>query len=705
MNRFLVYTLLMFSFFACKNGNIIENPDYEVKDAGIFTISKIEKSDSVTKLWIQVNYSPGSWVRFREDQTFIRPTGSEVKFAATAIENGEFDKELYMSSSGDTLFILSFPPIDKGIKQIDFLHYGSTVWGISFDGRKLKTYDKQDKKNEKRLKELLVSDPRKASDPENAFISGGKARFAGYIKGYDPRLDISGIIYTENVFTNEDAPLAIRPDSTGWFQMEFDLSAPSFFYINFGEASFSPYFEPGITTALVLDREDCFFGDIFEKRGQDFRQSHFVGAIGRLNDEMYELNKIHLRQTFDEFTDYHLFKSFRDSARHSTMQLLDEKLKQKTYLPLSQQLAKHNIIVEHGYLMLDKIAFNRGGQKMVFDSTEYANRFDFMKEMPDEPLATVVQSFRSFINRYEFSSILGANYWLTSEFDDQFFEMGFAEKNPDLQYYKELIDDSKKYGDNVPEKIYRHIWATWDTIENKYPDIVARVSAYNCLKNWKLKAETPKTFGLQTGFFFQTALVRRIDGYINDMYLDKATARIFIDYIKSNLLTYPFLRDEAESLYIKNFGNTHFEIPEGEAYDLFCKIMEPYKGKIVMIDFWAVWCSPCLYGIEQFKLTREKYKDSEKIALVYICGESPKDRYEQEVLKHGLYNSVLLKDDEFNLMRQLFQFNGIPRYALIDRDGSIISNNFKCRHNIYDMNTQTTTVDLEKEIESILSKR
>ena len=36
---------------------------------------------------------------------------------------------------------------------------------------------------------------------------------------------------------------------------------------------------------------------------------------------------------------------------------------------------------------------------------------------------------------------------------------------------------------------------------------------------------------------------------------------------------------------------------------------EPYKGKIVFIEFWGTWCGPCLLSIPHHVKLQEKYKD------------------------------------------------------------------------------------------------
>jgi hypothetical protein len=48
--------------------------------------------------------------------------------------------------------------------------------------------------------------------------------------------------------------------------------------------------------------------------------------------------------------------------------------------------------------------------------------------------------------------------------------------------------------------------------------------------------------------------------------------------------------------------------------------------------------------------------------------------YQQE---QEMKNSYRISNDEFNMLRQLFRFNGIPRYVVIDQKGDVINDNFQ----------------------------
>jgi hypothetical protein len=50
------------------------------------------------------------------------------------------------------------------------------------------------------------------------------------------------------------------------------------------------------------------------------------------------------------------------------------------------------------------------------------------------------------------------------------------------------------------------------------------------------------------------------------------------------------------------------------------------------------------------------------------------------VEEQSLKNIYSLSVDDFNYLRQLFKFNGIPRYVVIDKEGNVIYDNFPIRN-------------------------
>ena len=121
-----------------------------------------------------------------------------------------------------------------------------------------------------------------------------------------------------------------------------------------------------------------------------------------------------------------------------------------------------------------------------------------------------------------------------------------------------------------------------------------------------------------------------------------------------------------------------YQLPEGKATDIFRNIIRNHPGKVLFVDFWATTCAPCRGGIEATAELRKKYKNHPEFQFIYISGEkeSPKTAYDQYVEKHLKGEACYyVTGTEFNYLRQLFQFNGIPHYELVEKDGSISKEN------------------------------
>lgn len=106
------------------------------------------------------------------------------------------------------------------------------------------------------------------------------------------------------------------------------------------------------------------------------------------------------------------------------------------------------------------------------------------------------------------------------------------------------------------------------------------------------------------------------------------------------------------------------------------EIIKKNKGKIILVDFWASWCLPC---IQEFPYEEELMQTYSEVYFVFISIDKSKSSW---VNASNRYLNILNKNNNFWLdknsddeLMKIINVSTIPRYVLFGKNGEIININ------------------------------
>ena len=108
------------------------------------------------------------------------------------------------------------------------------------------------------------------------------------------------------------------------------------------------------------------------------------------------------------------------------------------------------------------------------------------------------------------------------------------------------------------------------------------------------------------------------------------------------------------------------------------KLVEPYKGKIILIDVWGTWCSPCRQALSHSKELYERMAPYDMVFL-YLANRSDEDSWKNVIKEYNVTGDNVvhynLPGEQQSAVENFLKVNGYPTYRLIDRNGNLLDVN------------------------------
>jgi len=283
-------------------------------------------------------------------------------------------------------------------------------------------------------------------------------------------------------------------------------------------------------------------------------------------------------------------------------------------------------------------------------------------------VANYMKLFTLDVRLFNYSAMMRIDYLNAGNKDVE----NFNPPEPDKKYYIFLKD----FDLNNPQYLYQ-----WN-----YTEVLQKILSNETL-NIPPIGDTPVDQWMKEVRNILSKLVGFNKGLFYDMLATNSYARQFNNELrplsgkqKENITNY-FNEDIAKILLRKNdkiiqlaaqkeplVVNETPAVPKEQLMDV---IIAKYRGKVIVVDFWATWCPPCLDAMEQSRTVKNELQGKNVVFVYLTNGTSPKKLWGEKIEGIGGEHYYIDKFDDWKFLMKSSNFEGIPSYLIFDTKGEL----------------------------------
>ena len=491
----------------------------------------------------------------------------------------------------------------------------------------------------------------------------------------------------ENIFTDEQESVHADLDSLGRFSVKIPVLNSSEFFIDWSRCFIRTMFEPGKTYFMLYDFKEG--------------RRYFMGDDSRLQNELFKYPL--------DWKTVELYEG-QESAGNGGAELFEPYIASVDSL-LKTQNAHIDALGEQHPTLSTRFNIYRKGNTLMQQARDFGQARFRVKDiqLPDNARRFAYDTFWTKIEK-PYTLHRGFSNFLRDYLDD-------ATRARNAVFSYNLVDHYKEFATNDEELALLTRWKKWidevTPLIEAEPTVEAKIRKSqeldslnaDLMKEVDKIVQSPKASKIIYGGLLVNTLKEHAktldslhaDPFIRNVWLFRQ-AYSHIDHERTSLP--PSVMDTIKTMIgnpaciaMLEEKNGHYlaienrefdklvlkssdglaELTEGEA--LLKKLIEPYKGKFVLLDIWGTWCGPCKEALSHSTEEYARLKDYD-IQYLYLANRSPQESWENVIKEYNVsgpnvahYN---LPAEQQSAIERHLDVHEFPTYKLFDREGRLL---------------------------------